>query len=522
MPDASNNSYPSKLRLNVAIVGGGRTCKFLLQFLKNESFPYLNIHLVGVCDINPEAEGLLMAKQMGIYTTDNFKNLFNLKNLDGIIELTNSRDVLLELIKLRPKTVGILEHNIGRLLRSLFLIDQQLNSAEQQINREKMISEFLFQQADEPIVILDTDFTISEANDAYLKATGKSRAEVLGAHCYKIYYDFDTPCSDHKPEYECPMVKTLRTGESAHVIMDAPASSSRSGYFEIVTYPVKNSAGEVGKVIEVQRDITKELSFRWEEKIQKLKQDFNFLIQEDRMISLGKLVASCVHEINNPIQGLLTFSRLMEDILAKGQPTSQDLDEFKEYLSLMTPELERCGNIVSGLLSFSRETALEYRSINLNEALESAIALTHHKLELQGITLATHICPEPLWVRGSARRLEQCLLNLVFNAMEAMPVGGDLWVESKLDSAQKHVLVEIRDTGSGILAENLNHIFDPFFTTKKDGQGTGLGLSIVYGIVKNHNGHIRVESQAGEGSSFFLKFPYLSLSSNGMEENHGR
>jgi len=510
------------LELNIAIVGGGRTCKFLLQLLKNESFPYLNIHLVGVCDINPEAEGLLMARQMGIYTTANLKDLFNIKDLDGIIELTNSKEVLLELIRLRPKTVGILEHNIGRLLRSLFLINQQLQSAEQQIDHEKMISEFLIQQTDEPIVILNTDFTISVANEAYLKATGKSRAEVLGAYCYKIFYDFDTPCSDYKPEHACPMLKTLRTGESAHVIMDAPMSKGRSGYFEIVTYPIKNSAGEVRRVIEIQRDITKELAYRWEEKVNKLKQDFNYMIQEDRMISLGKLVASCVHEINNPIQGLMTFSRLMEEMLAKGQPTSKDLEEFKAYLSLMTPELERCGKIVSGLLSFSRETALEYKSINLNEVLEAVIALTRHKLELQSIKLSTHLHPGLLWVRGNASRLEQCLLNLVFNAIEAMPGGGDLWVVSELEPEQGQVRVEIRDTGSGIEKENLNHIFDPFFTTKEAGQGTGLGLSIAYGIAKNHSGHIRVESQVGTGSLFLLTFPYHSLASNGAEENHER
>jgi signal transduction histidine kinase len=117
--------------------------------------------------------------------------------------------------------------------------------------------------------------------------------------------------------------------------------------------------------------------------------------------------------------------------------------------------------------------------------------------------------------------LEQCLLNLIFNAMEAMPEGGDLRVVSELEPDQKHVLVEIRDTGSGIHEENLNHIFDPFFTTKEAGQGTGLGLSIVYGIVKNHSGDIRVESEVGKGSSFFLKFPYLSISGNNPGEDHG-
>jgi len=521
MPVESKTYYPKKLPLNIAIVGGGRACKFFLQLLKGESFPYLNINLVGVCDIKPDAEGLLMARRMGVYTTGNFKDLFNIKNLDGIIELTNSREVLLELIKLRPKTVGIVEHNIGKLLRFLYLMDQQLKSAKQQVTDEKMISEFLIQQTNEPIVVLNTDFTILEANEAYLKQTNKTREEAIGAYCYKIFYDFDVPCLIHKPEYECPMVKTLRTGESAHVIMDAPVSSGQSCYFEIVTYPVKKAGGEVKRVIEIHRDITKELSSRWEEKVQKLKQDLNHLIQEDRMISLGKLVASCVHEINNPIQGLLTFSRMMEDILAKGQPTSKDLEEFKEYLSLMSPELERCGNIVSGLLSFSRETALEYKSLDVNEVLEAVIALIRHRLELQGIKLTTHFYPELLWVRGNANRLEQCLLNLLFNAMEAMPEGGELHMASGFDPAEKKALVEIRDTGSGIHQEDMNHIFDPFFTTKEAGKGTGLGLSIVYGIVKNHDGQIRVESKVGKGSSFFLEFPYRSPLSSGMEENHG-
>jgi two-component system NtrC family sensor kinase len=511
MPVESNNYYPQKLPLNIAIVGGGRACKLFLQLLKNESFPYLNINLVGVCDIRPEAEGLLMAREMGIYTTDNFRDLFDIKDLDSIIELTNSKKVLLELIKLRPQRVGIVEHNIGRLLRSYFLIDQRLKSAEQQVNDQKMISEFLIQQTNERIVVLNTDFMILEANEAYLKVTGKTQEEVVGAYCYKVFYDLDMPCLNHIPGYECPMVKTLRTGESAHVIMDAPVSSSQSGYFEIVTYPVKNPAGEIERVIEIHRDITKELSSRWEEKVRKLKQDFSYLIQEDRMISLGKLVASCVHEINNPIQGLLTFSRLMEDILAEGRPSSKDLEKFKEFLSLMTPELERCGDIVSGLLSFSRETPLEYKSINLNEILEAVIALTHHKMELQGIKLTTHLYPGILLVRGNASRLEQCLLNLVFNAMEAMSEGGELSVVSELDPTQKQVLVKIRDAGAGICEQDLNHIFDPFFTTKEAGKGTGLGLSIVYGIVKSHGGDIRVKSEVGKGSSFFLEFPNLSM-----------
>ena len=174
-------SFPADVSahaINLAIVGGGRTCKFFLELLQKEPLPYLKINIAGVCDIDPEAEGLVLAEEMGIYTTNNFKDLFKINNLDSIIELTGNREVLLEIVRLRPKGVGVLEHNIGRLLRNLFNINQRLQSAEQQLVFEKMFSEFLIQQSTAAIVILNTDFTIVETNEAYLKVVDKSKDEV--------------------------------------------------------------------------------------------------------------------------------------------------------------------------------------------------------------------------------------------------------------------------------------------------------------------------------------------------------
>ena len=124
------------------------------------------------------------------------------------------------------------------------------------------------------------------------------------------------------------------------------------------------------------------------------------LIQEDRMISLGKLVASSVHEINNPIQGLLTFSRLMEKTLERGQPGPNDLEEFRTYLPLMTSELERCGNIISGLLSFSRHSEVEYKNMDLNELLKQVLTLSRHKMEIQNIRLDVGLTLEPFDCKG--------------------------------------------------------------------------------------------------------------------------
>ena len=501
---------PRKLGLNLAIVGGGQTCKFFLGLLQDGAFPYLHINLVGVCDTDPEAEGLVMAQEMGIFTTHNYLDLFELGDLDFVLELTNNDDVFLDLLRLRPKGVGVMEHNIGRLLRSLFSADRKLKSAEQQMLLAKMSSDYLIQNSTSRILVLKPNFRIIDVNETYLKALGKTREEVIGAYCYEINYGLKAPCTYSQPELACPVLETLRTGKTAHAIHEHTGPDNEPVYSNINSNPLKDREGNILRVILTRRNITRELQATYEKRVQELMADSKKLVQEDRMISLGKLAASCVHEINNPIQGLMTFSHLMQEILKDGALGDEDLENFKSYLHIMSDELERCGNIVSGLLSFSRQSPMEFKLIDLADVLEAVIELTRHKMQLQDIQLKIHLIPE-LFIRGDTTQLQQCFLNLIFNAIEAMPLGGQMDISSRSDRAKDTAVVEIRDTGSGIPEEDIDHIFDPFFTTKQDGEGTGLGLSIVYGITKTHEGHIQVESKEGRGSAFILQFPLKDL-----------
>ncbi|WP_022665577.1 two-component system sensor histidine kinase NtrB [Desulfospira joergensenii] len=391
--------------------------------------------------------------------------------------------------------------------QNLVEMTRRLESTEKKLTAEKTFSNFLIQESTAAIVILDTDFTIIHANEAYLKTVNKSREEVIGASCHEISHGVSVPCSSAFPGVKCPMVETLRTGENVHVIHDHKGPDGKPVYCNLNTYPIKDEAGEVVEVIEFWRDITDEFSNRWDKQVKKINSNIQKLVQEDRMISLGKLAASCAHEINNPIQGLLTFSHLMMDILSEGDLSAESLEEFKDHLSLMARELERCGNIVSGLLSFSRESSVEYKQADLNEIINSVLSLTRHKLALGNIGLIIDLFPEPLMLEGDINQLQQCFLNLIFNALEAMPEQGHLTVVSKPDLDRNQAIIEIRDTGYGIPEESRNNLFDPFFTTKSQGQGTGLGLSIVYGVVKNHKGTIKVDTRVGEGTAFILKFP---------------
>jgi signal transduction histidine kinase len=387
------------------------------------------------------------------------------------------------------------------------MLSQRLKSTQKQVILEKMSSDFLIQQSNAAIVVLNTDYTIADANQAYLNIVNKSKKKVVGTPCYQTYYGLNAPCSVARPELPCPMLETLRTGKSAHVIHEFPKTVDQQTYGNIVTYPLKDQDGQILRIIEIWRDITEKINNGWNKRVAELKADLNKMVQEDRMISLGKLVASCVHEINNPLQGLLTFSHMMQEMFAKTRLSREDIQKGRDFMKIMSTELERCGKIVSGLLSFSRESPLEYKENDLNDILKSVISLTRHKIELHDVCLKIELSDSPMRITGDTNRLQQCLLNLIFNAVEAMPEGGNLYVKSRLDPNQQSCKITVKDTGCGITEEDLEHIYDPFFTTKPEGEGTGLGLSIVYGVVKNHRGRIAVKSKVGEGTTFSLHFP---------------
>lgn len=233
------------------------------------------------------------------------------------------------------------------------------------------------------------------------------------------------------------------------------------------------------------------------------------LLQQDKMISLGRLAASVVHEINNPLSGLLNYARLMLKILGSNDLTRENSHKFHGYLTLMESELSRCSKIVSNLLAFSRMSKLEFSEVDINELLSRSLLLSQHRLTLQNIQVETRLDSVSPKVQGDFNQLQQCIINLIFNAIDAMPEGGRLILESRLDPKREVVVIRVTDTGCGISKEDQMYIFDPFFTTKKEGKGLGLGLSTVYGIIDRHKGTISVESKPSEGSTFTIKLPVL-------------
>ena len=252
------------------------------------------------------------------------------------------------------------------------------------------------------------------------------------------------------------------------------------------------------------RGLNQGLEQKVEERTAALSRAQAALVQSEKLSSLGRLSASIAHEINNPLAGILTFSKLLIREAERDVPDEGRRKSVLRNLSLVQRETERCSAIVRNLLDFARERPLELKEVDLVQVAEESLQLVAHQLAMQGHQLEKRLLPVPA-VRADFGQLRQALVNVILNAAESMPRGGRLFVATGGSSDGRWAEVQVADTGPGISKENLTRIFDPFFTTKE--KGTGLGLSVVYGIVQRHGGTVEVASELGQGSKFTLRLP---------------
>jgi signal transduction histidine kinase len=244
------------------------------------------------------------------------------------------------------------------------------------------------------------------------------------------------------------------------------------------------------------------------EAYQDLKEVQEQILWTEKLASLGKLAATIAHEINNPLAGVLNYIRLIIKQLSRDHFSHEKLEDILQYLKIMESETARCGEIVKDLLAFARRTKITMESNGIEDIINKTLNLISHELDMKELQLIKNIAPNLPKVKCDFKQIQQVLLNLMYNASEAMPNGGTLTVTANRDKEAKAFLeVAISDTGCGISEKDMENIFEPFFTTKEEGKGVGLGLSVVYGIIAKHHGTIAVESEPGKGSTFTIRLP---------------
>lgn len=223
------------------------------------------------------------------------------------------------------------------------------------------------------------------------------------------------------------------------------------------------------------------------------------LIQSEKLAGLGELAAGLAHEINTPTGIILARLDVME-LDSVNMP-----DELREDLTVIRRHADRLRRITSSLTSFARRHKIEKRPVMLQELLQELLEITERLVQKGNVTLSTHMPAEAMMVFGDGTLIQQVFMNLIINARDAMPEGGQLDITGWIEDG--NCVLEFRDSGTGMDEATMKRIFDPFFSTK-DTRGTGLGLSVSYGIMKDHGGHIEVESELGVGTVFRLVLPY--------------
>jgi two-component system, NtrC family, sensor kinase len=254
-------------------------------------------------------------------------------------------------------------------------------------------------------------------------------------------------------------------------------------------------------------DWTHTLEQRVEQKTRELKRAHEHALHTEKMASIGKMAAVLAHEINNPLSGILTYAKLLRKWTDREDAGQSRRTDIGEALDLIAVESRRCGDLVKNLLTFSRTTPMNLQPTNLNQVIERSLRLVQHQFDLAGVHVQLQLDPDLPLVVCDGAQIEQVLIALVMNAMDAMPQGGNLWLTSRYAGEENSVRLVVRDDGAGIPAEILPRIFEPFLTTKETGRGVGLGLAISQSILERHNGSIDAQSEVGRGTTFTLTLP---------------
>ena len=224
------------------------------------------------------------------------------------------------------------------------------------------------------------------------------------------------------------------------------------------------------------------------------------LLQADKLASIGQLAAGVAHEINNPLNIILGYTQFLIKHESEGTDRYEDLRTIEKHV-------RACKNIVADLLSFSRSTRTRKQQIDLHECIKEVINVISQQFELDQVRISTEFDSRVPTMILDGGKIKQVFMNLFMNAKHAIGKDGLITVKTLYDQDAGQVEVRVEDTGCGIEPQNLSRIFDPFFTTKETGKGTGLGLSVSYGIIKEHGGEIKVESEPGKGSVFIVSLP---------------
>jgi two-component system, NtrC family, sensor kinase len=352
--------------------------------------------------------------------------------------------------------------------------------------------------------VLDTNISLAKADAQLAQSSNRMLAYTAGGMIFVgvlswlfVWWEVGKPIKALKSGTECLAQGDLgyqlevqsqdEVGELAHSFNDM-SLQLRSANQEVMAW-------------------NKTLEERVEQKTRELKRAHEHVLHTEKMASIGKMAAVVAHEINNPLSGILTYAKLLHKWMDRGSVEGEKRQEALQCLDLIAGESRRCGDLVKNLLTFSRAAPMNPEPTDLNTVVDRCLRLVQHQLDMGGVQLHRDLSDGLPKVRCDPAQIEQVVLALVMNAIDAMPHGGNLWLQTRLRENGEETEIEVRDDGMGIPPEILSQIFEPFLTTKEANHGVGLGLAISHSIIERHGGQINVQSEVGKGTCFRITLP---------------
>jgi two-component system NtrC family sensor kinase len=364
---------------------------------------------------------------------------------------------------------------------SLLYQEQQERAEELELLKE--FNESIVESVNVGLLAVDLDGRVTRCNSALEEMLSVRRDETVGHFVEDLFAE----------DFAETLRQVLgnarwRLTELRHIYkLHTATREGRPLVLNIALAPLKSdSQGRTGAIV-VLEDVTSRM--RLEEQLQ----------QREKLSSIGLLAAGVAHEVNTPLTGVSSYTQMLLGMIPETDPKHTLLQKVRR-------QADRASNIVNNLLNFSRTgSATEFNELNVNRVLEDTLQLLEPQLRRSQIEIVRDYDEDLLKVFANAGKLQQIFTNLILNARDAIPEGGQIILSTS--NKDDSVLIEISDTGIGIAPENVAKIYDPFYTTKGVGRGTGLGLAVSYGIVQEHSGHISVESTPGRGTTFRITLP---------------
>ena len=470
--------------MRIAIVGAGKKCFYLMDVIEKHEFQIVSPVVVAVADIDDDAPALVKAREKNIFVTNDYNEFFKMDNIDLIVELTGNLDIYNRILSKKTNRVRAIAHTTAMLFWEINLAARMYYKANRKLTETQLLYDVMINRLiNEHVIVIGLDHKILDINETFLKNLGLTKDDVIGHYCYEITHRQSVPCSGK--EHPCPLADVKKTGQpskATHIHID---QNGNKQYLSISCYPLVEKDKLKG-VIELSKDITREIEIE------------KNMMQQEKLVSIGRLSAGVAHEINNPLTTILTSSMLIQEDLEEGT-------QMHEELTIISNEALRCRKIVKSLLDFARQSKSFKKPDDLNNVIKESLILTRKQAKFKDVSLSASLAEKLPLVAIDKDKIQQTIINLTLNAVEATPPGGKIQLSSQYLEEKKTVEIRISDTGEGIHVENLDKIFEPFFTTKKN--GTGLGLAITHGIIEQHDGTIQVKSTIGKGTEFYIQFP---------------